>query len=67
VRAWQQGYLNWLVTVMGALGAAGTVAGIMSAVDVRAAFLDEWSRVLAVGASTLLVIAFLFVPLLRRK
>jgi hypothetical protein len=67
VRAWQQGYLNWLVTVMGALGAAGTVAGIMSAVDFRAAFLDEWSRVLAVGASTLLVIAFLFVPLLRRK
>ena len=67
VRAWQQSYLNWLVTVMGALGAAGTVAGILSAVDFRAAFLDEWSRVLAVGASTLLVIAFLFVPLLRRK
>ncbi len=67
MRAWQQGYLNWLVTVMGALGAAGTVAGILSAVDVRAAFLDAWSRVLAVGASTLLVIASLFVPLLRRK
>lgn len=66
-RAWQQGYLNWLVTVMGALGAAGTVAGIMSAVDFRAAFLDEASRVLAISASTLLVIAFLFVPLLRRK